>query len=966
MVGTRSTHGTTGEQLQNLTQHRRRPQIEESDMSMPGDKEVTAGLVAALQTMQSTLETMALRMEQLEHVEAKIDIPVFDGSIDAEKLDSGLAQMETYFTLYEYPGTERVAFARFKLTNHALAWWNGILASREGQGVTWEEFKRLLRLEFYPMGYLQDRWTRWYTLWQYNTQSVQEYTTEFRRLAVAFGVSINTEEPVQKFVAGLHYTIRQELQLFRVLDVSSASTTAMAIEAKNRGSNYKNSAKSKQKVSKYDKNHTSKDSKSYPSKSDFYCDHCKISGHNKDKCWKVHPELKPKRFKEHNRGKQINTVMARENEPERVGSMQQPDTALSLMARSDTVISTVEEEHAEELFTIKIQDVGQRVDRQCKVKFAITSRFIDEVICDVVPLDVCQVVLGSPYLWLRDGHYHRRAQEYELTKDGKQFVITRDNIASPTDLMTAGQVKRVVNACQKFVLLLVRLVQPCEKNATIHLMYMHEKEEGMLTKLLNSYTDLFEDPQGLPPRCPVEHEIHLQSDAPLPNLSMYRNSVLENDEIKRQVMDLLERGLVQHSSLPCGSPVVLVPKKDGGWCMCIDYRALNKITVKNRYPLPRIDDLLDQLKNARFFTKLDLKSGYHQVCIRDEDTWKTAFKTRQGLFEWKVMPFGLCNAPATFMHLMNDVLCPFLDKFVLVYLDDILIYSESWEDHEQHIRQVFEVLQQHQLRLNGKKCEFAKTSLIYLGFIVGGGTLRIDPDKVDVILLAAPLHALTKAHSKFEWTEKCEAAFNLLKRKISEAPLLALPNLHKPFELETDASGYAMGAVLMQVQGPVAYYSELFQGAQLNYSAYDKELLALHQAIKHWRCYLLGKETVVHTDHRPLQYLQSQSKLQQARHMKWMSYLQQFNIVIKYKQGSQNKLADMLSRPPQASVCLTGFMQIQPSQHDDYVHLYMHDPDFCEHYKAAQTGIKSEYTIKNHLLEKDGRLCIPKGADHTM
>ncbi|XP_031493251.1 uncharacterized protein LOC116259531 [Nymphaea colorata] len=382
--------------------------------------------------------------------------------------------------------------------------------------------------------------------------------------------------------------------------------------------------------------------------------------------------------------------MARENEPERVGSMQQPDTALSRMARSDTVISTAEEEHAEELFTIKIQvknevigtifdtgsqknlissslverlglvttphprpyplgwiikDVGQRVDRQCKVKFAITSCFIDEVICDVVPLDVCQVVLGNPYLWLRDGHYHRRAQEYELTKDGKQFVITRDHIAPPTDLMTAEQVKRVVNACQRFVLLLVRLVQPCEKNATIHLMYMHEKEKGMLTKLLNSYTDLFEDPQGLPPQRPVEHEIHLQSDAPLPNLSMYRNSVLENDEIKRQVMDLLERGLVQHSSSPCGSPVVLVPKKDGGWHMCIDYRALNKITVKNRYPLPCIDDLLDQLKNARFFTKLDLKSRYHQVCIRDEDTWKTAFKTRQGLFEWKVMPFGLCNTP---------------------------------------------------------------------------------------------------------------------------------------------------------------------------------------------------------------------------------------------------------------------------------------------------------------------------------
>ncbi|XP_031500273.1 uncharacterized protein LOC116264278 [Nymphaea colorata] len=500
---------------------------------------------------------MALRMEQLEHVqqqmvkiqredtdvnqeeakgpeqplprecprpfkvEAKIDIPVFDGSIDAEKLDSWLAQMETYFILYEFPGTERVAFARLKLTNHALAWWNGILASQEGHGITWEEFKRLLRLEFYPMGYLQDRWTRWYMLRQYNMQSVQEYTAEFRRLAVALGVSLNTEEAVQKFVAGLHYSIRQELQLFRVLDVSSASTTAMAIEVKNRGSNHKNFAKSKQRTLKDEKNRTQKDSKSSSSKFDFYCNHCKISGHIKDKCWKVHPNLRPKWFRDPNKGKQINTVVARENE---LGSIEHADTTLSLMARLDTVISTAKEEHAEELFTISIQ--------------------------------------------------------------------------------------------------------PCEGNAICHLMHAREKEEGMLTKLLNSYTDLFEDPQGLPPRHLIEHEIQLQTDASLPNLSMYRNSVLENEEIKRQVADLLEWGVVQHNSSPCGSPVVLVPKKDGGWHMCIDYRALNKITIKDRYPLPRIDDLLDQLKNARFFTKLDLESGYRQVCIREEDTWKMAFKTR--------------------------------------------------------------------------------------------------------------------------------------------------------------------------------------------------------------------------------------------------------------------------------------------------------------------------------------------------
>nr|CAD1837549.1 unnamed protein product [Ananas comosus var. bracteatus] len=318
---------------------------------------------------------------------------------------------------------------------------------------------------------------------------------------------------------------------------------------------------------------------------------------------------------------------------------------------------------------------------------------------------------------------------------------------------------------------------------------------------------------------------------------MHRNSVVEKKKIKRQVTELLESGAIKLSSSPYGSPIVLVPKKDGGWRMCIDYRVLNKITIKNRYLLPRIDDLLDQLKHARYFTKLDLNFGYHQVRIREDDTWKTAFKTRQGLFEWLVMPFDLCNAPATFMRLMNDVLRPFLDDFVIVYLDDILIYSRSWEEHLAHVKKVFMLLEEHQLRLNPKKCEYNKQSLVYLGFVVGGGELQIDP---------------YKANQKFEWSSKHEDTFRLLQRKICEAPVLALPNLQRPFELEADASRYAMGAVLMQDGRPIAYYSEIFQGAQKNYPTYDKELLSLHQAVKYWRVNLLGKEIVVHTDHRPL------------------------------------------------------------------------------------------------------------------
>ena len=179
------------------------------------------------------------------------------------------------------------------------------------------------------------------------------------------------------------------------------------------------------------------------------------------------------------------------------------------------------------------------------------------------------------------------------------------------------------------------------------------------------------------------------SNAPLPNVWMYRMSFLENEEINKQIQELIKKGFIWPISSPCGAPIILVPKKDGTWRMCVDFRALNKITIKNRYPLPKIDDLLDQLKNVIYFTQLDLRSGYHQIDIAKNDIWKIEFKTRQGLFEWLVMPFGLCNAPTNFMRVMNAVFRPYIDKFVIIYLDDILIFSSSMEEHVRHVKQVF-------------------------------------------------------------------------------------------------------------------------------------------------------------------------------------------------------------------------------------------------------------------------------------
>eukprot|EP00253_Pinus_taeda_P029627 PITA_29627 len=322
---------------------------------------------------------------------------------------------------------------------------------------------------------------------------------------------------------------------------------------------------------------------------------------------------------------------------------------------------------------------------------------------------------------------------------------------------------------------------------------------------------MFQEPTGLPPKREIQHEIHLHPNCPLPNIGMYCMSIMENAEIKKQIKDFLDKGFIRPSTSPCGSPIVLIPKKDGTWRMCVDFRALNKITVKNRYPLPRIDDLLNQLKDIRYFTKLDLRSGYHQVRIEESDIWKTMFKTKQGLFEWLVMLFGLCNAPATFMRVMDDVLRPFLDDFVIVYLDDILIFSKSREDHVMHVRKVLNVLKKNQLFLKMSKCEFGKTSLVYLGHIVGGGALRINPSKIESIVkwptpksitevrsflgaaqywrkfisnfssIVAPMHAVTSVKRAFQWGGKQQKAFESLKEKISSASVLALPDLrYKP------------------------------------------------------------------------------------------------------------------------------------------------------------------------------------------
>ena len=406
-------------------------------------------------------------------------------------------------------------------------------------------------------------------------------------------------------------------------------------------------------------------------------------------------------------------------------------------------------------------------------------------------------------------------------------------------------------------------------------------------------------------------------------------------EVRKQLDDLLAKEFIQPSISPYGAPILFVRKKEGSLRMCIDYRALNKQTIKNRYPLPRTDELLDQLHGAKVFSKIDLQSGYHQVRVKDSDIEKTAFRTRYGHYEFKVLPFGLTNAPATFMSFMNEVLRPYLDQFVVVvvYLDDILIYSKNQDEHMEHLRLVLEKLREHHLFAKQSKCAFLLEEVEFLGHIVSSQGIKMDAAKVKAVAdwpqpasvrdvrsflgligyyrrfiqdfsrLAAPLTELTRKDINFYWSSEHAAAFNALKADIQTAPVLATPDPTKPFILYTDASILATGAVLLQPDNnnkprPLTFLSHKLLPAERNYTVGELELLAIIHALRAWRCFLEGTDFVVYTDHLNLATMMKAPTLN-GRQARWATFLQQFlpGMEIKYKRGADN-LADPLSRRP--------------------------------------------------------------------
>jgi hypothetical protein len=444
----------------------------------------------------------------------------------------------------------------------------------------------------------------------------------------------------------------------------------------------------------------------------------------------------------------------------------------------------------------------------------------------------------------------------------------------------------------------------------------------MLNLLLAEFAELFTEPTGLPPAPPFDHHIHLQPGTPPVAVRPYRYPQLLKDEVETQCAAMLAQGIIRASTSAFSAPVLLVRKRDGTWRFCVDYRALNSKTVRDRFPIPIVDELLDELKGAAFFSKLDLRSGYHQVRMHPDDVHKTTFRTHHGHFEFLVMPFGLMNAPSTFQALMNEVLRPFLRRFVLVFFDDILIYSWTYAEHLQHVRVVFNALRAHGLVLKRSKCLVGERRIHYLGHVIADDGVAMDADKVAAVqawplpktvkalrgflgltgyyrkfvhgygLIAAPLTALLKREA-FRWMAEATAAFDALKTALTTAPVLQLPNFAERFVVDCDASG--SGAILHQDRGPIVFFSRPVAPQHVKLAAYECELIGLVKAVRHWRACLWTSEFVVCTDHFSLKHLPYQCASTIPQHT-WVSKLFGYMFRVEYKPGRLNAAADALSR----------------------------------------------------------------------
>nr|XP_012569910.2 uncharacterized protein K02A2.6-like [Cicer arietinum] len=750
----------------------------------------------------------------------KLEIPIFSG----EDAFGWTRKLDRYFSLQVVQEEEKMQAILLALEGRALSWFQWW--ERCNPNPSWDAFKVAVIRRFQP-SMIQNPFELLLSLKQVGT--VEEYVEEFEKYVGALR-EIDQEFAKGIFLNGLKEEIQVEVRLFELKSLTDVIQKALMIEQKNIILNKKGSTdysrptsftrnNSFSKVVTVDSKHTADKKVDRPASGSVVNSSGSVNMNERNR----------------SRGGEFKHLTGEEMREKR---------EKGLCFRCDEPYSR---EHRCKNKQFKMLIVEEEDSSEEEDKEDLVSKQFN-----ALHLSLCSMAgLTSSKSWKISGELYGKSMIILIDCGASHNFISQEIVSQlqlrvePTLTYSVevgdGHKVRCQGKCKKLKL----AIQELEVEQDFYLFSLKgpdtNKERPMLPKellgVLQEFEGVFQDPQGLPPKRKHDHAIHLKENAEVPNLRPYKCPHYKKSEIEKLVGDMLQAGVIRPSISPYSSPVILVKKKDGGWRFCVDYRALNKITIPNKFPIPIIEELLDELHGASLFSKLDLMAGYHQIRMKEEDVEKTAFRTHEGLYEFLVMPFGLSNAPSTFQALMNEVLKPFLRKFALVFFDVILVYNPDLSSHVSHLKQILELLAQHSLKANKKKCSFGQLSLEYLGHIISGEGVSADKSKVaamqnwpiptdikglrgflgltgyyrrfvrDYGKLAKPLTDLLKKDN-FHWSEEAVSAFQSLKSAMIDLPMLAVLDFEKVFIIENDASSKGLGGVLMQEGRPLAYWSK--------------------------------------------------------------------------------------------------------------------------------------------------------------
>ncbi|KAA0036674.1 pol protein [Cucumis melo var. makuwa] len=933
----------------------------------------------------------------------KYNPKTFDGSMDnPTKAQMWLTSIENIFRYMKCPEDQKVQCAVFFLEDRGTAWWE--IAERMLGGdvskITWEQFKENIYAKFFSANVKHAKLQEFLNLEQ-GDMTVEQYDAEFNMLS-RFAPDVVRDEAArtEKFVRGLRLDLQGIVRALRPATHAEALRIALDLSLHERADSSKAAGGVFQRHRR-ELAAAGRTLRELPActtcgrvhggrclAGSGVCFRCRQPGHTADACPRKPFETTPHQPSASQQGRVFATTR---QEAERASTV--VTGTLPILGYYAFVLFDSWSSHSF-ISPVFVQYVGLEVEplgsdlavstpseevllskekiKACRVEIAKHELDVTLLVLDMQDFDV---ILGMD--WLSANHA-------SIDCFGKEVVFNPPSVPS-FKFRGAGMVcvPKVISAMKAS-----KLLSQGTWGILASVVDIREPEVSLSSEpVVREYPDVFLDElPGLPPPREVDFAIELESGTAPISRAPYRMAPVELKELKLQLQELLDKDFIRPSVSPWGAPVLFVKKKDGSMRLCIDCRELNKVTVKNRYPLPRIDELFDQLQGATVFSKIDLRSGYHQLRIRDNDIPKTAFRSRYGHYEFIVMSFGLTNAPAA--------------------------------EHEEHLHQVLETLRASKLYAKFSKCEFWLKKVTFLGHVVSSEGVSVNPAKIEAVTnwprpstvseirsflglagyyrrfvedfsrIASPLTQLTRKGTPFVWSPACASRFQELKQKLVTAPVLTVPDGSGSFVIYSNASKKGLGCVLMQQGKVVAYASRQLKTHEQNYPTHDLELAAVVFALKIWRHYLYGEKIQIYTDHKSLKYFFAQKELN-IWQRRWLELVKDYDCEILYHPGKANVVADALSRKVAHSAALItkqtsllrdferveiavsvgevtsqlAQLSVQPTLRQKIIVAQQNDPYLVEKRRLVETGQGEDFSISSDDgLMFEGRLCVPEDS----